>query len=209
MERPRLRVRCEVQRAASTEEIMLMYDEWVASLVEPSTRHQVTNRLREALPLSCDALLAGLVNGVPSVRRWCALVLDHAPHDQRIEEALRQATKDRNRKVRRAALHALACAHCKPDGCLTTDGVAFLVEGLLHDRSLALRRNCAGGLMWGHDENKQVIEAFRQVLLDDTDAVLRERAAISLASRDVPREGREHSDWAHEWQQRIQELLAS
>lgn len=185
-----------------------MYNELVASLAEPSTRLRVSIQLREALPESLEALLHGLANGAPSVRRWSALVLDHAPHDARVEEALRRATKDRNRKVRRAALHALACAHCKPDGCLTTDGIGFLVEALLNDRSLTVRRNAAGLLMWG-EPGERVTEAFQYMLTTENDQILRERAAIYLASRDIPREGRAHSDWWPEWSQRIRELLAS
>ena len=159
----------------------MQYSELVASLREPTTRVEVAARLREALPNSCQALLEGLESGPPSVRRWSAVVLDHAPHDSRIEDALQRAATDKNRKVRRAALHALACANCKPDGCLTTDGIGFLVKGLLHDPSLAVRRTCAGNLMWGQaGRGERIVAAFRQVLDADADDVLRERAAIFL-----------------------------
>jgi HEAT repeat protein len=188
----------------------MVYSELVASLREPSTRLQVAARIREALPESCEALIEGLEDGPPSVRRWCAVVLDHAPHDTRIEQALQRAATDRNRKVRRAALHALACAHCKPDGCLTTDGIGFLVRGLLHDHSLAVRRTCAGALMWGQaGREERIVDAFRQVLATDADQVLRERAATFLASLEVPREGRVYGDWVDEWRRRVAELVAT
>jgi len=188
----------------------MSYPELVGRLADPTTRLQIAALLREALPESCDALLAGLTDGPPSVRRWCAVVLDHAPHDSRIEEALRRATKDRNRKVRRAALHALACAHCKPDGCLTTDGVGFLVDGLENDRSLAVRRTCAGSLMWGQaGRSDRVVDAFQHVLATASDKVLRERAAIFLASGELPRGDRVFADWAAEWRRRVAELVGA
>lgn len=188
----------------------MSYAELVASLAEPSTRRQVAATLRKALPASCDALLDGLANGQPSVRRWSAVVLDHAPHDERIEQALRAAAKDRNRKVRRAALHDLSCGRCKPDGCLSTDGIAFLVDGMLHDRSSAVRRTCAGNLMFGqHGRDDRISDAFRAMLANDTDPVLRRRAAIYLASGDVPRHERPYGEWVREWQRRIAELLAA
>src|SRR5256885_10639771 len=96
----------------------LTYESLVAALWEPATRRQVADELRRALPDSCDALLDGLRHGPPSVRRWCAVVLDHAPHDERIEQALVEPAADRNKKVRKAGLHALPCARCKPDACL-------------------------------------------------------------------------------------------
>ena len=186
----------------------MSYEELVANFTEPQTRFEVAAQLRAALPESCDALLAGLKEGPPSVRRWCAVVLDHAPHDERIEEALREASKDRNRKVRRAALHALACAHCKPDGCLTTDGVGFLVDGLLSDRSLAVRRTCAGNLMWGQNgRTDRITNAFRQVLATDTDEVLRKRAAVYLAWCELPRDDRVFSEWASEFGERVTQLI--
>lgn len=185
----------------------MQYSELVGSLAEPTTRLQVAAQLREALPDSCEALLQGLETGVPSVRRWFAVVLDHAPHDTRIEAALMKASTDRNRKVRRAALHALACAHCKPDGCLTTDGIGIMVDGLLHDRSLAVRRTCAGNMMYGQaGRSERILNAFRHVLANDSDDTLRKRAATYVAFEEVHREGRSHSEWVEELVERIADL---
>ncbi len=188
----------------------MSYRELVASLAEPTTRFKVSARLRKALPESCDALLEGLVEGPPSVRRWCAKVLDHAPHDSQIEEALRRALTDRNRKVRRAALHALTCAPCKLDGGLASDGTGFLVDGLLYDRSIAVRRSCASALMFDQEgRTGPVVNAFRRVIANDSDSVLRQRVATFLASGDAPREGRVFTEWVVEWRQRIAQLAAS
>jgi HEAT repeat protein len=188
----------------------LTYENLVASLVEPETRRQVADELRQALPDSCDALLAGLRHGPPSVRRWCAVVLDHAPHGERIENALVEAATDRNKKVRKAALHALSCARCKPDGCLTTDGVGTLVEAMLHDRSLGVRRNAAGALMWGqHGDAKAVNRSFRHILDRETDGELRKRAAWAVARQELPRGDRPFKEWIPEWMVRAAELAAT
>jgi hypothetical protein len=136
--------------------------------------------------------------------------LDHAPHDERIEHALVEAASDRNKKVRKAALHALSCARCKPDGCLTTDGVGTLVDAMLHDRSYGVRRNAAGALMWGqHGETETVTKAFRAVLKSETDAELRKRAAWALARQEVPRGDRPFKEWIPDWMARASELSAA
>ena len=186
------------------------YSQLVSSLADPETRWQVADLLRAALPDSKEALLDGLRNGVPSVRRWSALVLDHADHDPEVEDALRLATTDRNRKVRRAALHAMSCAPCKPDGCLTTDGVALLVDSMLHDRSVAVRRTCAGSLMWNqHGRGANVVRAFETLLASADDHVLRQRAAWFLALSDAPFVKGASREWLPAWKARVAELLAS
>jgi len=188
----------------------LTYEDLVATLFEPGTRRQVADELRRALPDSCDALLDGLRQGRPSVRRWCAVVLDHAPHDERIEQALVRAAADRNKKVRKAALHALSCARCKPDGCLTTDGVGVLVEAMLQDRSYSVRRSSAGALMWGqHGDTETVTSAFRAVLDRETDSELRKRASWALARQEVPRGSRPFKEWIPEWLARATALAAA
>ncbi|MEN3272253.1 MAG: hypothetical protein V7636_1014, partial [Actinomycetota bacterium] len=50
--------------------------------------------------------------------------------------------------------------------------------------------------------------AFRTVLASSPQKLLRERAAIFLASRDLPRGERTHREWHPEWKRRIEELLA-
>ena len=188
----------------------MTYENLVAQLSEPATRRQVADDLRRALPDSCDALLDGLRQGPPSVRRWCAVVLDHAPHNERIEQALVEAATDRNKKVRKAALHALSCARCKPDGCLTTDGVGTLVDAMLHDRSYGVRRNAAGALMWGeHGDGPTITRAFRAVLESETDAELRKRAAWAVARHEVPRGDRPFKEWIPDWMARATELAAA
>jgi hypothetical protein len=57
------------------------------------------------------------------------------------------------------------------------------------------------------DDVPQTPDAFRDVLATSPNRVLRERAAIFLASQDVPRGERAHREWAPEWRARIEEQL--
>ncbi|HUQ40638.1 MAG TPA: hypothetical protein VM030_10835, partial [Acidimicrobiales bacterium] len=104
------------------------YDGLVLELGMPWKSEAARSALFDDMPQSCDALLRGLFQGTPVVRAACAGILDHAPHDERIERALVAATGDPDWRVRTSALHSLSCAPCKPDGCLTTDGVGALIN---------------------------------------------------------------------------------
>jgi HEAT repeat protein len=82
-------------------------DELVPQLDDPETRPQAWEQLRARLPGSRDAVIEGLRRGSPVVRRACAGILDHSPHDPLVEQALRAAVEDPDWKVRKAAIHAL------------------------------------------------------------------------------------------------------
>ena len=162
----------------------MQYEQLVAQLNtdDKRTRVALIEQLRALLPDSADAALAGLRDPRPLVRAACAAVLDHADHDDRIERALREATRDPDARVRKSALHSLSCAHCKPDGCVVDDSVDYLVDALLNDSSIRVRRNMAGIMMFGQaGRGPKVTSAFQQ-LVDHEDRVLRERASIYLAS---------------------------
>jgi len=139
-----------------------------------------------------------------------AVALDDVASTEEIERALIIAAHDDDKGVRRAALHSLSCGHCKPDGCLGPAAVEVLVDALLHDPSIQNRRWAAGVTMFHQvGASSELIGAYRHVLADDRDRVLRERAATFLAYLDVPKGERKHRDWHPEWQQRYEELLAS
>ena len=185
-----------------------VYDEHVRGLADPERRESCAATLREELPDSCDALVRGLLEGSASVRRSCAGILDHAPHDERVEQALRLAAKDADWRVRKAALHSLSCAPCKPDGCLTADGAPILAKAMLEDPDSRVRRMCSGAMMWGQTgHSESVTDAFRFVLDNSVSRVMRERAATYLASLDVPRDSSRYREWAPAWRARIAELL--
>lgn len=157
-----------------------------------------------------DELIRDLRHPLPSVRFAAAAALDDIVQTPEIESALVEASRDPDAKVRRAALHSLSCGHCKPDGCLAPVAVDVLVDTLLHDRSIRLRRWVAGVTMWGQvGGGERMIEAYREVLATTEDPTLRERAATFLASCDVPRGERAHREWIVDWQRRFDVLLAA
>lgn len=176
---------------------------------EKAARRVTVEQLRALLPESLPAVLDGFGSPNPHVRDACAAVVDHAVQDGQTEAALRRATRDPDARVRFSALHSLSCVHCKPDQCVAADVVELLVDALLHDPSVRLRRKVAGTLMWGQAGRGHVVRgAFTLILATEGDKVLRERAATFLASCELPREGRRYRDWLPEWKARIAELSA-
>ena len=155
-----------------------------------------------------DQLLLQLRSPLQSERLAAARGVDDVPQSPEVERALRDAaTSDPDAMVRKWSLHALICDHCKPDGVCSVDVVGTMVHALLHDRSVKVRTFAAGGLMWNRSGDARVADAFRTVLSTSPNLVLRERAAIYLASQDVPRGERTHREWNPEWKRRIEELL--
>lgn len=155
-------------------------------------------------------LLDQLRDPDPELRRLAAAALDDVLATPEIEQALRGAARDRDAKVRRAALHSLVCVECKPDRCLAPGAIDVVIDALLHDPSIRNRRWAAGITMWGQcGRNVPMIDAHREVLATSDDRVMRERSATFLVSLDVPRGERVHRDWYPEWRARFDELLAA
>jgi HEAT repeat protein len=171
-------------------------------------RFAAVERLRELLPSVRDVMLESMTSADWKVRASAAAVLDHAPQDPEVERALVAAAVDPDARVRESAFHSLACAHCKPDGCVVDESVEVLVDGVLHDPSVRVRRKIAGGLMWGQQGTRPaIVEAFRSILAHDDDHILRERAAAFLAGVDVPRTASPYLEWLPAWERRKAELL--
>jgi hypothetical protein len=144
------------------------------------------------------------------VRLAAAAALDDLPQTPEIEQALLTAARDLDAKVRRAAMHSLTCAHCKPDGCVAPRHLDVVIDALLHDPSVRNRRWAAGVTMFiqlGAPEG--LTDAFRTVLATSDDRVLRERAAAYLAGVEHPRHAQPHRDWLPAWQARVAVLLSA
>jgi len=161
--------------------------------------------------LDVDELLLQLRHPLQAERLAAARALDDVAQTPEIERALRTAAfDDPNPDVRRWSLHALGCAHCKPDGVCSTDVVGAFVHALLHDRSRKVRRFAAGCTMWSQlSQDDRLTSAFRTVLATSDDRVLRERAATYLAALELPRGDRPYREWLAEWEPRREALLAS
>ena len=101
-------------------------------------------RLRAAMPGSVDAPLDDLgryrdaEDGARAPLRWITPALPRCR---------RRSDGGLSRPERSGATlgaHALSCRECKPDGCLSTDGVGALLEALRHDSAVPIRRYAAG-----------------------------------------------------------------
>lgn len=144
------------------------------------------------------------------VRLAAAAALDDLPQTPEIEQALLSATRDVDAKVRRAAMHSLTCAHCKPDGCVAPQHADVVIDALLHDPSVRNRRWAAGMTMFAQlGTSDRLTDAFRTVLATADDRVLRERAASYLAGVEHPRGAQAHGDWLPAWKARVAELLTA
>jgi HEAT repeat protein len=88
-----------------------------------------------------QALSAGVSDSDPRVRWWSIQLLDHVA-DPRAVEAIVPALHDPVPRVRRNAVHALACASCKPawDGRLPPDAQMTLATLAASDPNAKVRR---------------------------------------------------------------------
>lgn len=134
-------------------------------------------------PLLVDALIAGLEHASPRVRYNCAGAIDHLG-DDRCVEPLRRLLNDPVPRVRRMALHSLACDACKLAPLQSgADIVALLVERALEDPSINVRRHAAGGLARYSDP--RAASALQTLVARETDPALLRIARRGLANRAV------------------------
>jgi hypothetical protein len=110
-----------------------------------SGTHLRTTRLTDA---SFEALAEGLNDPNPRVRWWCIQVLDHVP-DERAVAAVAPLLDDPVPRVRRQAVHALACGACKPgwDGELPEQIAAKLNRLATEDPSAKVRGEASLALL--------------------------------------------------------------
>ncbi len=94
-----------------------------------------------------EALVRGLGDRNPKVRWWCVQLLDHVP-DERALWAVVPLLDDPVDRVRRNAVHALACIACKPtaDAPLTAKLLERIEALATGDRSAKVRREAAYAL---------------------------------------------------------------
>lgn len=109
-------------------------DELVRLFLDPVRSRAAYWKLLSAGSRALPALGRGLDEPEPEIRLNCVKVLDHLADDSCIP-LLAAALRDEDARVRREALHALACEDCKEHDCaITADGVlAPAIELLLWD----------------------------------------------------------------------------
>lgn len=114
------------------------------------------------------------------VRRGGARLLDDIALTPATIAALERAMDDPHPKVRRAAIHTLGCAHCKPDGCVVLSPQQ-VTERALADPNREVRRGAVHALGWKHNE-QWAIDLLARVATEDPSEEVRTIAAGALRS---------------------------
>ena len=151
-----------------------------------SAKTAAIRALRDAGEDAKPALLRGLGHPAWRVRHGCLRVLDHTIIDNETRLAILGAVDDPHRKVRGAAMHALSCETCKPEGYCGIEGVdleALWLDVARNDRSAVNRAKAAGSFTWRRGQEGRIEQTMREVLANDENAEVRRRAARALSQR--------------------------
>jgi HEAT repeat protein len=135
--------------------------------------------LLQALPHDelVPALLAGLDAEDWRIRRSCCRLLDDVAFTDASLAGLQACLDDPHPQVRRAALHALACEHCKPDGCALDFRPLF--ERMVDDPSAKVREMVLNPLTWKFADD-WAVGMLRHIADNDKSAHLRAHAEKGL-----------------------------
>lgn len=114
-------------------------------------------------PAAIDDLVRGLKHPHSNVRWWCAQMLDHAADDTCVP-ALFDLLNDPVPRVRRMAVHALACQRCKAVP-LHADMTDMLLDFALHDPNLKVRGEAVFGLAFV-PANPRVPDALQHIIAE-------------------------------------------
>ncbi len=153
------------------------YREVVEQLADSEKRRQAFRALREAGPAALDAGMEGLAHEDWQVRRWCAIYLDHNA-DARALRRLVLTLDDPKAKVRRWAVHSIACEPCK-EGDNPIDVVPLLAKRIKEDKSIKVRRTAAI-MLWQWAGERRVSRIYRRILSDESDEKIRRYARWGL-----------------------------
>ena len=139
------------------------------------------------------AAVEGLAHENWRVRRTCALLLDKVDLTAESVAALTRALDDVHQQVRRKAVHALGCEHCKPNGCVP--GVRPAFERAIRDPSALVRGMVVHVCSLQLFDRQWAIDLVAGVAASDKSAKLRDGAADAIrqlrgqwASDDMRRE---------------------
>ncbi len=116
------------------------YSALVEQLAIPHRARAAFWQLRSAGPEAESEVYAGLRHRSNDVRYYCCVILDRYLSPDRVDDVIGMLG-DPDARVRRAALHTLACDRCKEGECRADAAVVLpLAIGLLaHDLNLQVR----------------------------------------------------------------------
>jgi hypothetical protein len=154
-------------------------ERWIVLLGDPQQNEGAFRVLKELPPDELRPLaIAGTRHANPKVRRRSCQLLDDLALTPESVTALEACTADPDPRVRGAALHTLACEHCKPDGvCLDQRMIA---ERAANDRSAKVRRGVAMGLSWNPAHSDAWAVSLSTRFLADPSAEIRHYAQAAL-----------------------------
>jgi hypothetical protein len=152
------------------------YRAFVEELRGPS-RQAAYERLLAAGPAASEAICAALLDDDPDVRR-CALGIADHHLDEQMLPLVYENLGHRDGRVRKAALHALACDGCKEGSCRPADEqmVELALRFLRDDRSRRVRTEAASLLGPHSPLRPEVARALEQARDHDPHPVVREVA---------------------------------
>jgi hypothetical protein len=176
-------------------------------------KHATIVALREAVEDAKPALLAGLDHPAWRVRHGCLVVLDHTDVDEETLARTVRALSDPHRKVRRAAMHLLGCARCKPEGFTGIEGVdleGIYLSAAASDRSRRVRYTAMGKFMFRRQPlEPRVASTMRAVIDEHGDDELRTRAAKVLAFPEVWANAQTSNERREQFERRVDAFLST
>ena len=130
---------------------------------------------------------AALAHPSPKVRRDALGVLDHAANDASTA-TFRAALEDPVPRVRRFALHGLACERCRIGEVGVVDVVTDVLRLLRGDPSPRVRHAAIDVLVRFMDRDGRIVDVLVEVAADDDDECVRVAASGAAAG--------EHRGWS-------------
>jgi HEAT repeat protein len=135
---------------------------------------------RAAAEMPFDLLARAVVEDPDPSVRWRTLdLLDHYGDDEQMP-AIIEATRDPVARVRRHAVHALACTDCKRT-LTCVDAVPALVERALGDDNVKVRRHAVWAL-WVRRDDPRAAAALERAGARDPSALVRAHAAGRMSA---------------------------
>jgi HEAT repeat protein len=140
-------------------------------------KHRAKAALRELMRRGADttdALRRGLNSPNPRVREGCCIVLDHHLDALAVPELVANLDHE-DARVRRWAMHALACDRCKEGECRPgeDDSIPLAMRALFEDPEYHVRKEAAALLGPSAHSRPEVIDALRRAHAQDPHPLVR------------------------------------